>query len=86
MQTIKKRLKYSGRDNLPPSEFLSVASVARMLDLSTVSVYQLINDGIIPALSIKFTRENGKPRWKVRPTDLSDYVAANTGRTKPSPQ
>lgn len=47
---------------------LRIKEVAELLGLSDVRVYQLVNEGKIPAFKVS------TGSWRIRKTDLLDYI------------
>ncbi|WP_199615144.1 helix-turn-helix domain-containing protein [Paenibacillus alkalitolerans] len=49
------------------SEILTISQVAKYLQISEITTYKLVNDGVIPAFKI------GR-HWRIKKDDLSEVI------------
>lgn len=61
-----------------PGELLTVREVAHFLRVSESRVYQLINDGRLPASNVGV---GSTPRFRIRREDAIDLTMSNRGPT-----
>lgn len=64
----------------PPPQLLTIHEAADLLHLRPDTLYKWSRAGVNPQLFIRLRTEHGKrPRLRVDPARLSEYVHANNG-------
>jgi excisionase family DNA binding protein len=59
---------------LESKPWLTVKQVADALRVNTDTVYGWINYGHLPAVDISTQRRAGRPRWRVNPEELAEFL------------
>lgn len=64
--------------------FLTPPVIARRLGVNTRKVYRYIDTGELRAFDTSERKGEGKPRWKIDPADLAQFLAARSNATTTS--